>query len=138
MICYYCGSLNGDTLDHIIPYSFYSLHHKRIKSSSYNDPVPVVPACRECNSTLHNILYIDIRDRADILKERYLKKYAKILKTPHWDKKDILKLGKTLRAVIIKDTFIKKDILERLDYLEMIANLAEDPFLEEKKALGWM
>ena len=137
MNCYYCGD-SADTLDHTIPVSFYSTRPTRKgMKSKYTDPVPVVDCCVECNKTLSNTLIIDVRGRASLIKEKYLKKYQKILNLPRWDEEDIDELGKTLRSVIIRDQILQESLKERLDYLEMMIDLSEDPFLEEKQALGY-
>ena len=137
LICYYCGD-SADTLDHTIPVSFYSTIPTRsgIKSK-YSDPVPVVDCCLECNTTLHNKLVTDVRDRADLIQERYAKKYKKVLSLPRWNEEDIDELGKSLRSVIVRDQILQTSLKERLDYLEMITYLTRDPFLAEKQALGY-
>ena len=105
--------------------------------SKYTDPVHVVDCCAECNKTMNNVLIIDVRGRADFLKERYVKKYKKVLSLPRWDEEDIDELGKNLRSVVVRDQILQTNLKERLDYLEMIINLSEDPFLAEKQALGY-
>jgi hypothetical protein len=105
--------------------------------SKYTDPVPVVDCCAECNKTMNNALIIDVRGRAGFLKERYVKKYKKVLSLPRWDEEDIDELGKNLRSVVVRDQILQTNLKERLDYLEMIINLSEDPFLAEKQALGY-
>ena len=138
MFCYYCGSTDDLTLDHTVPVSFYSPRPTRKgMKSKYTDPVPVVDCCTECNSTLHNKLVIDVRDRADLIQKRYVKKYKKVLSLPRWDEEDIDELGKNLRSVVVRDQILQTNLKERLDYLEMIINLTEDPFLAEKQALGY-
>jgi len=135
--CYYCGD-DADTLDHTIPVSFYSTRPTRKgMKSRYTDPVPVVDCCAECNRTLNSTLIIDVRGRASLLIERYKIKYKKILNLPRWDKEDLNELGKIFRSVILRDQILRESLKERLDYLEMITNLTEDPFLEEKQALGY-
>ena len=137
MSCYYCGD-DADTLDHTIPVSFYSTRPTRKgMKSRYTDPVPVVDCCAECNRTLNSTLIIDVRGRAGLLIERYKIKYKKILNLPRWDKEDLNELGKIFRSVILRDQILRESLKERLDYLEMITNLTEDPFLEEKQALGY-
>ena len=136
--CYYCGSTDDLTLDHTVPVSFYSTRPTRKgMKSKYTDPVPVVDCCAECNKTMNNALIIDVRGRAGFLKERYVKKYKKVLSLPRWDEEDIDELGKNLRSVIVRDQILQTNLKERLDYLEMIINLSEDPFLAEKQALGY-
>ena len=137
MSCYYCGD-DADTLDHTIPVSFYSTRPTRKgMKSRYTDPVPVVDCCAECNRTLNSTLIIDVRGRAGLLIERYKIKYKKILNLPRWDKEDLNELGKIFRSVILRDQILRESLKERLDYLEMITNLTEDPFLKEKQALGY-
>ena len=135
--CYYCGD-GADTLDHTIPVSFYSkLPTRKGIKSRYTDLVPVVDCCLECNETLHNKLIIDVRGRASLIKERYIKKYKKLLNHVTWSDEDLNELGKNLQSYIIRDQILRENLKERLDHLEMIANLTEDPFLEEKKAIGY-
>ena len=136
-ICYYCGSSNPDTLDHTIPVSYYSSEPVRRKRSSYIDPVPVVDACGECNRTLHNKLIMDVRGRASYLKEKYLKKYGRLLKSPDWDEEDLEDLGWSLRSTVENDSQLKENIQNRLSSLAMVIDLPYDPFVAEKEALGW-
>ena len=45
---------------------------------------------------------------------------------------EIKKLGKSLRATIKKGLIEKESIQERLNYLEYISTLTEDPFIQQK------
>ena len=132
-MCYYCGEHGADTLDHTIPNSYYSPASVGKKPKARKtDLVPMVDCCNECNTTLHNKLIIDVRGRANYLKEKYEKKYKRILTLPDWEEKEIKKLGKSLRATIKKGLIEKESIQERLDYLEYISTLTEDPFIQQK------
>lgn len=135
-MCYYCGEHGADTLDHTIPYSYYSSTSvsgaKHKPKARKADLVPMVDCCRECNRTLSNKLIIDVRGRANYLKEKYEKKYKRILRLPDWGEKEIKKLGKSLRATIKKGLIEKEFIQERLNYLEYISTLTEDPFIQQK------
>ena len=140
-MCYYCGEFGSDTLDHTIPYSYYSptsvsgaKHKPKARKA---DLVPMVDCCRECNRTLSNKLIIDVRGRANYLKEKYEKKYKRILRLPDWKEKEIKKLGKSLRSTVIKGLIEKESIQERLDYLEYITTLTEDPFIQQKLEGGF-
>ena len=141
-MCYYCGEFGADTLDHTIPYSYYSptsvsgaKHKPKARKA---DLVPMVDCCRECNRTLSNKLIIDVRGRANYLKEKYEKKYKRILRLPDWEEKEIKKLGKSLRSTVIKGLIEKESIQERLDYLEYITTLTEDPFIQQKLEGGFI
>ena len=141
-MCYYCGEFGADTLDHTIPYSYYSptsvsgaKHKPKARKA---DLVPMVDCCRECNTTLHNKLIIDVRGRANYLKEKYEKKYKRILRLPDWEEKEIKKLGKSLRSTVIKSLIEKESMKERLDYLEYITTLTEDPFIQQKLEGGFI
>tara|TARA_R110002167_G_scaffold342116_1_gene550857 strand:+ start:56 stop:508 length:453 start_codon:yes stop_codon:yes gene_type:complete len=138
-MCYYCGEFGANTLDHTIPYSYYSPTSvgKKLKARK-GDLVPMVDCCRECNTTLHNKLIIDVRGRANYLKEKYEKKYKRILRLPDWEEKEIKKLGKSLRSTVIKGLIEKESIQERLDYLEYITTLTEDPFIQQKLEGGFI
>ena len=139
-MCYYCGEFGADTLDHTIPYSYYSpvsISGVRTKARK-NEIVPMVDCCKECNSTLGSKLIIDVRGRANYLKERYEKKYKRILRLPDWEEKEIKKLGKSLRSTVIKGLIEKESIQERLDYLEYITTLTEDPFIQQKLEAGFV
>ena len=135
-VCYYCGSSNPSTLDHTIPVSYYSSEAVRKKRSSRIDPVPVVASCGECNGTLHNKLIMDVRKRAAYLKEKYLIKYDKLLKSPDWDVEELKDLGSSLRSTVENDLRLKKNIQNRLVSLNMLVDLPYDPFVEEKEARG--
>ena len=138
-MCYYCGEFGSDTLDHTIPYSYYSPTSVGKKPKARKaDLVPMVDCCRECNRTLSNKLIIDVRGRANYLKEKYEKKYKRILRLPDWEEKEIKKLGKSLRSTVIKGLIEKESIQERLDYLEYITTLTEDPFIQQKLEGGFI
>ena len=141
-MCYYCGEFGADTLDHTIPYSYYSptsvsgaKHKPKARKA---DLVPMIECCREFNRTLSNKLMIDVRGRANYLKERNEKKYKRILRLPDWEEKEIKKLGKSLRSTVIKGLIEKESIQERLDYLEYITTLTEDPFIQQKLEGGFI
>ena len=137
-ICYYCGLRNPDTLDHTIPVSYYSSEPVRKKRSSYRDRVPIVVSCRECNSTINSKLYFDVRDRAGYIKEKYIKKYKKLLDSPDWDEEDLEDLGWVLRSTVENSIRLKENIQDRLVSLDVLRDLPYDPFIEEKEELGWV
>ena len=140
-ICYYCGSSNPDTLDHTIPVSYYSSEPVRksranVSAVRSKSPVPVVDACGECNRTISNKLIMDVRERASYLKEKYLKKYNRLLKSPNWDEEDLEDLGWSLRSTVENNIQLKENMQNRLSSLDMVIDLPYDPFVAEKEALG--
>jgi len=139
LICYYCGLENPNTLDHTIPVSYYSSEpvRKKGRKASHKDRVPLVDCCSECNTALSNKLFFDVRDRAGYLKEKYLKKYKKLLNSPNWDEEDLEDLGWSLRTTVKNSIRLKENIQNRLTSLDMVKDLPYDPFLEEKEEIGY-
>lgn len=60
----------------------------------------MVPACRECNSTLNDILLPDVFDRRAYVHARYQKKYKRVLSMLYRTEEGLLELGPTLRLVV--------------------------------------
>jgi hypothetical protein len=69
-VCVYCGE-TADTVDHLLP--------KPWTGGTARKYVPVVPACRECNSTLGAIFLPDVQERRTEVHRRYRRKYRRAL-----------------------------------------------------------
>ena len=83
-------------------------------------------------------MYFDVRDRAGYIKEKYLKKYKKLLDSPDWDAEDLEDLGWVLRSTVENSIRLKENIQDRLVSLDILRDLPYDPFIEEKEELGWV
>lgn len=91
--CVYCGEL-ADTKDHLLPRN-YTGDAERIR-------VPVVPSCRECNSTLNDIYMPDVIERREYVQSKYKIKYKSLLKVIWYSDSDLLEFGPQLRSVIMQ------------------------------------
>ena len=112
--CTYCGLINGDHRDHVIPVSF--THTQRI----YEGTV-CVPACRECNTSLSNLMYVTIESRAGYLLGKYRQKYKKILLMPNWTEEELEEMSSTFQATIRANLASRLVVQQRLTNLEAVS-----------------
>ena len=107
--CVYCGEV-ADTLDHVPPVRI-------AESLDLEMTHMLVPACRECNSTLSAkyLLYLD--ERAEHLLQRYKTKYKKHDSAVAWDEDEIEELSGSLK------TYIRGCQLEYQRFRERISSL---------------
>jgi len=120
--CTYCG-MRASCLDHVLPFSYSSPIDERTRSSySKSD---CVPACKECNGLLSNLMYITVADRAMYLVGRLTEKNKKLLDSPDWSEEDYEELsGRLLEHV--KSLQTKKKILKaRIDYAKSVSQMAD-------------
>ena len=108
--CFYCGAV-ADTRDHFIPTTFYL----RIQDFGHTKNSLIVPACRECNSTAGNEVFYTPREKRQYIKERYLKRYKKILNAPDWTETELKGLGPLLqphvRRLQAEKYFLKRRLM---------------------------
>lgn len=90
-VCVYCGE-TADTIDHLLPRNWTGESHRKC--------VPVVPACRECNSTLSDVFLPDVEERRDLVHSRYRKRYRRELLMVARTEEGLAEFGASLRLVI--------------------------------------
>lgn len=110
--CFYCGS-DADSLDHVIPWSFYS--NKRRKNAG-KAPGFRVGACRECNGLLGSSFYPSMFDRCKSVNSKLRAKYKKLFKTPEWDEEELQEVSAKLRQSIRATLTKKREISKRLEF----------------------
>lgn len=109
-LCIYCG-FGANVRDHVIPASYYS---KR----TYGQNMILVPACSICNGLASNYLPISLLDRKNVIKERFFRKYEKvILNQKEWTDAEINELKGNLKNYIKNKNFFKKIICQRYNNL---------------------
>ena len=117
--CTYCGSLYGETRDHLVPVAFSHPTGRKGKASvSYKD---TVPCCVECNSLLGSTLLWGVQARAGYLLGVYQKRYKKLLSQPDWTKEDLEDIGPSLKKNISQAKLLKNEIKGRLEHLSSVA-----------------
>ena len=112
MKCTYC-SIEADTLDHVIPRSY-----------SYNQSYAkkyVVPACKQCNSTLSDKCHLTIADRAAYLLRRYKQKHKKEMNSPLWTEEEISELGYNLQSEVRAAQYNRELWAIRMEHLQLIS-----------------
>ncbi len=120
LFCVYCGDGFDLSRDHVIPQSY--LRAKR--KSFANDWT--VTACRECNSTLGGRLIFNVPERAEYLRKKYLKKYAKLLQCRVWDAEEIAELGYNMGTIVAGMMVEREIIYKRYKHLQVVALFDED------------
>ena len=91
--CAYCG-YPRECYDHVPPLSL--LKNADIEAEIESGTKFILyPSCQQCNLTLSNINYLNYKERAEYLIDRYNKKLNKI---ETWTQKDIDDLGYTLKT----------------------------------------
>lgn len=106
-ICVYCGEL-GDTVDHLLPRTWTGYGTRR--------RVPIVPACRECNSTLSDKFITDVIERRSFVQSALRQKYRKYLRVVLWSVDDLLEMGPALRLVIVGQMAHHERLMARLSW----------------------
>lgn len=91
--CVYCGDWY-ECRDHVIPVSW--THTFR----NYK-PGSTVPCCNLCNQLAGDYVPLSFEDKASFLIARYQRKFAKILRLPHWTDEEIEELDYGLRALVL-------------------------------------
>lgn len=110
--CYYCGN-PATCEDHTMPLVLL----RSLIDAGADEPTKkywLVPACHECNNTLHSKRFLELRTRKAYIKQRLRKRYARILAIPTWHKDELDELGFTLRTNILQGMEQKHLIQERL------------------------
>lgn len=76
----------------------------------------IVDCCLECNMLLSNSIQSTLNARKTELKRRLVRKYKKILSTPHWSEAELNELGPDLLFHIQTILKVKTQIKARLAY----------------------
>lgn len=115
--CVYCGEL-ADTVDHVPPVQISNNLDLEMTHM-------LVPACRECNSTLTDKFLLHLDERAEHLLHRYKKKYKKHDSVVAWDEEEIEELSGSLQ------TYIRGCQLEYQRFRERISHLRQRILISE-------
>ena len=105
--CVYCGE-TADTMDHLLPRGW--------TGDALRKRVPVVPACRECNSTLGDRLIPEVQERRHYVHNRYRSKYRNRLRTVVLGSDDLAELGDGLRGAVIRQIAEHDRLMDRLSW----------------------
>src|ERR1041385_4788807 len=96
--CTYCNSPYGDTLDHVVPWSYTHGTKRRGKPGAADNGHRRVPACRECNNLLSDALLFTVRERRAYVRQRLRERYGVPVR---WTDEELDELGPTLRSAIL-------------------------------------
>jgi hypothetical protein len=114
--CYYCG-VPADTIDHVVPKSLLdavrdSGEEGLIAAVSERHRRMTVPSCHECNSLAGALYHQTLDERADFVRERLARRYARILAMPDWSPSEIATLSERLQKHVIAG-LLKRDLARR-------------------------
>ena len=112
--CSYCGSHWDKTRDHVIPNSY--LREGRGYEGDW-----LVPACKECNGTLGDILLTNVPDRATYLLSKYRRKYKKLLSFADWTDWELEDISDRLADSIRATRAQKQEMIDRINHLELVS-----------------
>jgi len=120
--CSYCGQ-DSDCRDHVIPLVYFG----GIRSRSFNSTrYWLTPACWVCNTLAGSAVFFTIPDKAKYIKQRFLIKYRKILRTPEWTEQELKQVSYKLRVQIFNSLVAKRVALEKIKGLEKVIELEDD------------
>ena len=117
--CTYCG-MNATDMDHVIPRSYSMLEGEDTRSKE-----DCVPACRECNGLLSNLMVITIAERAGYLVSRLVDRHKKLLDSPDWSEEEFEELEGRLRKHVKSLQTKKKVIKARIAYAQSVSLLTD-------------
>jgi hypothetical protein len=122
--CIYCGSPATER-DHVIPHAIVNvaLSSGEYPKRSFED-TEVVPACRDCNASLHSKMLLTIADRAAWQAKRLERKLDRTEKRA-WTTQELEELGPTLRVYVIEKQRHKANLEQRLSRCEGVARLVD-------------
>jgi HNH endonuclease len=120
--CTYCG-LPASDRDHVIPVSFNGIGRKNA-SWTKDD---TVPACKECNSLLHNFWLPTIAERAGYISRVLKVRYKDVLSIPAWSEEDLEELGYKLRKMVRSNLKKKKLIEMRIVFADLVSDMNLTP-----------
>ena len=108
--CTYCGECS-DTMDHIPPVH-YLARVRDLEAEVEN--CRMVPACKDCNSTLGGLLILNVADRRKHVKTRIRDRFKKFLRMPEWDEDDLRGMSEALVREIAAYLVVKAQAERRL------------------------
>lgn len=109
--CYYCG-IPADTKDHVIPKVFTEM---LLAIGEYKGGMgKTVPACSECNSTAGPRVFETAQKKQEYIKQRYRRRYRKLLESPDWSEIELKDLGYSLQSHIRGSQQAKQLLKKRL------------------------
>ena len=115
--CIYCGEPATDR-DHVVPHSLTSKVERSWTTSE------VVPACRDCNGSLHNRPLLTIAARADWLLRRLFRKQGSLKGRP-WTDEELMELGETLRKYVVSQENKRLTLERRIHRCQAVTRLAD-------------
>ena len=113
-VCVYCGD-PATTKDHVVPYSFAGGLPSRLRKGG-RDAGETVPACHDCNSWLGSRMLLTVTERKRAIAESLPKRHAKLLASPTWDVDELLEVGKSLQAIIVRTAEQRARIEKRIQW----------------------
>lgn len=87
---------------------------------SYRNPeiVPnmgmLTPACSDCNSRLSNLLCSSLAARCDLIREKIIRKFAKVVRSAHWAPDELQTLKHGLRGFVRRNQELKRLVQARI------------------------
>lgn len=126
LLCTYCGE-PAESLDHVVPVSFTHANRPKGKQGEFNNGFERVPACRDCNGTLRNLMINSVEALAAYLAGRLESRFRKVLKMPRWDEDDLEELGHALRSSVEATVREQERVRRRIAHCRKVAgeNLSE-------------
>ena len=115
MICTYCSSPCGSTLDHVVPRSVGGVLNEGFKKTN------TVPSCLECNSVLGDRLFLTVGTRAAYLAGALSARYKKVLKLPKWSEDDFEDLSDAMVRSIRAQVRLADEVRCRVLSCERVA-----------------
>lgn len=113
--CVYCGEAS-DTVDHCPPLSLLYANGADFFRRKGCDLL-VVPACRECNAALGPRPIFHIGARREFIRQKYVRRYFKMLDSARWTPEERHELGYNLRDIVDKAEGQRLRIKRRLGFL---------------------
>jgi hypothetical protein len=115
LVCTYCGIL-ADTEDHVVPRHLLERAGELELDLSKVMRIRrwVVPACRECNSSLSGRLFPTLKERRAAAHQCIRRKYAAYLRIPDWEDDEVEEMGPIAQREIVAGIAIRDWVRTRL------------------------
>lgn len=104
-VCHYCGQA-AETLDHVPPRASWRTDCERFR----------VPSCNECNCLAGDTFHATFAERAEYIKARLSRRYAKALEQPEWTASELRGMGATMRKAIKQAMALKTLVRSRVAF----------------------
>ncbi len=115
LVCVYCGIL-ADTEDHIVPRHLLKRAEelsldlsKVMRMRSW-----VMPACRECNSSLSGQVFPTLKERRAAAHKSIRRKYRAYLRIPDWTDEELETMGQQAQREIVAGLAVRDWVRGRL------------------------